>query len=276
MKWMKSIYDVILDRDAEELLGAIGLAVALAIAVSGVFALLRKRVEDKVLLVIVLLLLVSLSSMGMGAGYVAMLKDRRAPTPFRGDLPPGLGMGMGMRRTGMMPRTLRRADTDGDGRISQAEAADAAAAFLSGLDPEKAGSVDLATLTEALWQSSEGMPPERPDPMVDLDSRVGWAVSILADADHNGRVELDELRGFFAGSDRDGDHELNAGEMRHAFRHLIPAMDGRNHPRERHAPGRFGADAPAPPEPAPNPGPSPTTTSFEAMPGSGPQAAVDR
>ena len=224
MKWMRSIYDVVLDRSTEEILGAIAISVALSIAVSGLFALLRRKVEDRVLLVIVLLLVVSVTSMGLGAGYIGLARDRRLH-PGGGNNPEGYpGIPYGRRPAGIH-RMMRRADTNGDNRISREEAAEFARSFIGNLDPSQADSVEFMALSEAISQSVEPSPMDRIPPPVELESRFGNALLLAADADHNSQLSKDELANFFATGDTNNDGLLNPPEIRQVMRTLTRNLE---------------------------------------------------
>ncbi|WP_435021340.1 hypothetical protein TA3x_002321 [Tundrisphaera sp. TA3] len=221
MQLLRSIYDVILDRSPEEVLGAIAIAVALSIVLSGVFALFRRKVEDRVLLVIALMILACVTSMGFGAGYVMAYKDRSMRSrPGEGFGPPGRSG-----PPGSVSRALKRADADGDGRISEGEAAEAARSFVAALQPPGIGSVDYSTLAAALLQSEIYLPfaADPPGSYGELDARVAeWLVE-AADADSDHRLTMDEATAFLKRADTDGDGHLGRRELRSVMWPLSPS-----------------------------------------------------
>jgi hypothetical protein len=221
MPLLNSIYDVILDRSPEEVLGAIGIAVALSIAISGFFALLRGKVGDRVLLVVVLLILASVASMGLGAGYIAYAKGHSRKADFsRGEGPPP-GMGRFGPRMALASRIMGLADADGNGRLSPEEASEAAALFVVEADTTRDGSIDVASLEGAIGR--RGGPPFFP---FDGDGRGGRgpgrfdrpapdgdAPFAASDKDNDGRLSPEEAADFLKPADEDRDGSISPSEL---------------------------------------------------------------
>src|SRR3954447_4859535 len=155
MGMFRSVYDVVLDRTPAEILGAIGIAVALSFVISGLFALLRGKVGDRVLLVVVLLIIASVASMGLGAGFVASLRSG-----FPRGRPDGVDRfpGRFVRGPSLAARIIETADLDGDARRRPGGASRAAGRFVAEQTQGAMASLDYDTLARAIGERG-GMPP---------------------------------------------------------------------------------------------------------------------
>ena len=254
MNWVHSIYDVVLDRSPEELLGAIGVAVALSMLFAGVFALLRRKVEDRVLLVIALMIVASVASMGLGAGYVTAGKKHGPRLPF------GTEEGSWVRYSAplnLSPRLMARCDADGDGRLSPTEASQAAAHFITALDDGREGSVDIARVIQAILKQGNS-----PHQLAAEETGLGpgshttiadW-MGMRADRDRDGRLTTDESALFLKSADLDGDGIIDPRELRRLFRPIAEPTEpdgGRfgHPPGQPFAEGVVSGGPGSPPEP---------------------------
>ncbi len=159
-RYMKSVYDVILDRSPEGLIGAILIALVLSLVVAGVFALLRTRVSDASVLLTCLVLTANVLAMTLAAGYVQFASSRgrgldsRAASREDRFLP-----GAVWRGPGLASRILAAADSNGDRLLSH----DEAVAFTERFYRETGNGhpVDEETLRNAIreWLSFPGNLP---------------------------------------------------------------------------------------------------------------------
>ncbi|WP_406695084.1 hypothetical protein V5E97_29010 [Singulisphaera sp. Ch08] len=130
---VSSIVDVILDRSPEELIGGVLLALVLALGLSGLFHLIRRKVSDTSTLIICLALSSNLVAMTVAGAYIRYKvmegkPSRRGMMSAGSRLPPP---GMGESRSMFMAsRILEAADRNGDHRLSADEAALLAAQFV--------------------------------------------------------------------------------------------------------------------------------------------------
>jgi hypothetical protein len=153
--YFQSLSDALIDRTIEELIGAVLMALALALALTGLYKLVRRKVNDPGMPMIALMLCANVISMALAASYITQARreflpkmDRpamawRPPSEFRGG--PG---GPGKRPPGMpvAPGFVSAADADQDGRLSPEEAAE----FVRTADAGAKGSIDAHDLDDAL------------------------------------------------------------------------------------------------------------------------------
>ena len=160
-EYLQSLTDAVLDRTTEELLGAVMIALALALALAGLYALGRRKLKDPIMLMTGLMLFANLASMVVAAAYVVKARKditsdgRNAAFPplaghlghggppsnhGRPDGPPGSAVAFGIVKT---------ADTNNDGKLSP----DEAAAFVRLADTSGKGSIDGHDLETALMRS---------------------------------------------------------------------------------------------------------------------------
>ena len=161
-EYLQSMTDVLIDRSIEELVGAMMIALVLALVLAGFYALARRKMNDSPMLMIGLLLFASIMSMALAAGYIA--NDRQAFMPVPGSPPstarrPPSGFHAGPggapgRSPGL--RIVMAADADNDGRLSPEEAAQ----FVLTADSSGRGSVDPRDLDNAFMKGR----PEPPRP----------------------------------------------------------------------------------------------------------------
>lgn len=142
--YLAPLLDVVSDRSPDELIGALLIALALSLAMTGVYGLARRKAHDPRILICALMTLVSIASMTLAVGYVASASGRGGPDGVLGFLasPPG--------RVMLVRRIFEAADTDGDCLLSQDEASHAAAHFVRSLDASGIGGVDEESVRDAL------------------------------------------------------------------------------------------------------------------------------
>ena len=73
-----SLGNVIVDRSPDELIGAVIIALALSLAMAGVYCIGRRNIRENVMPMIVLMLVANLISMAVGAGYLAHVRKKVA------------------------------------------------------------------------------------------------------------------------------------------------------------------------------------------------------
>ena len=153
MEYLKSVGDALVDRSVPELIGAIMVALALALVVAGLYTLGRRKVTDSTMLVTCLTIVASIASMALTGGYFSHLERRRRTviegTNSRGfPIPPAVWMEERAAR-----QIMKMADTDGDHSLTTEEAARAAALFVRTEDPNGKGSIDIPALSRSIQNS---------------------------------------------------------------------------------------------------------------------------
>jgi hypothetical protein len=165
-EYLQQICDVILDRTAVELLGAIVVALVASLAMSGIYALVRRKVSDATALVAGMVLLASLACMAVSASHIAHARraamgrlggplSRYGPPRDRPMLGPPMESFLSLWITKM-------ADTDRDGLVSADEASVAAARFVREAGAEGEEAVNREALTEAIRQNLFPQSPGTP------------------------------------------------------------------------------------------------------------------
>ncbi len=150
-----SVLDALIDRTQDEWIGALMIALALALAAQIVFRLVRRRVSDPLLLVTGVVLASNVVAMMLVASYVGWVMSA---TPRDIPVRPRMSFGEPGRPRGgggllLAWRLLRQGDTDHDGRLS----ADEAAALVHAARGDDAGAADAHDLARTLG----GWPEER-------------------------------------------------------------------------------------------------------------------
>jgi hypothetical protein len=86
MEYARSVFDALSDRKPQELIGAIVVGMALAVAFSGLYRRWRRKVGDAQTLLCSLMLLANVASMTIAAGYLryAGRDDQTPDGPFNG------------------------------------------------------------------------------------------------------------------------------------------------------------------------------------------------
>jgi len=158
-----SIVDVVLDRSPEELIGCVLTALVLALGLSGLFLLLRRKVSDTSTLIICLALGSNLIAMTVAGAYIRYKLTGGRQSNVE-SLPPGARSEQQreFRITMMANRILRVADRDADGFLTVDEAASAAAQFVKEADEGGDGELDEERLRVALWSRMGPIGPMGP------------------------------------------------------------------------------------------------------------------
>ena len=173
---VSSIVDVILDRSPEELIGGVLMALVLALGLSGLFHLIRRKVSDTSTLIICLALSSNLIAMTVAGAFVRykFTGGRPSARAMRSAEPQFAPPGMHGGRSGFIAgRILEEADLNGDGSLSSDEAVFAAARFVKESGDGEDGPLNEHQLRAAIWSRlghSHGMmgmdwpppPAERP------------------------------------------------------------------------------------------------------------------
>ncbi len=150
MEYLNSVGDAVVDRSLQELIGAIMVALALALATAGLYALGRRKVSDSAMLVTCLTIVSSVASMALAAGYLTE-RERRQRQEIPGARSSGFRPRAAVSRGDLMAREIMKmADTDGDHSLSTEEAARAADSFIRAADASGKGSLDAPSLAKAV------------------------------------------------------------------------------------------------------------------------------
>jgi hypothetical protein len=147
-EYLNLLGNAIVDRSPEELIGAVGVALIISLAMAGLYFIGRRKITDNLLPMIVLMMVANLVSMAVGAGYFRLAHKRMGYVQHEPTSRPPVGPG-GMTEF-MMEWIFREADQNHDRRITGEEASIAAANFLRRADASGEGSIDPRTLDKAL------------------------------------------------------------------------------------------------------------------------------
>src|SRR5260221_6934649 len=114
---LQSTLNAVLDRSPKELLGGVLVALALAIAMAGLYALGRRKVGEPLTLVVGLMLFANVAAMALAIGYLEHSQRNYRQSIERVEIhgphhPGALG-----RELGMSQRILDVADTNKDGSL---------------------------------------------------------------------------------------------------------------------------------------------------------------
>lgn len=165
------VWSLVLDRPPAELIGALLAAALLALAMTGLSAVARRKSGGAFWPAFGVTVCGVGTAAVLAAVYVAHAAGvgrdtapgpEPAPGPvvsIPGGFGPGAGSGPGVMLT---PRVLAAADADRDGRLSPAEAADAAARFVREADSAGSGSLDGGALAAAIDRGAREPPVDVP------------------------------------------------------------------------------------------------------------------
>jgi hypothetical protein len=144
-EFFEALANVILDRSADELIGAVIVALGLSFAFAGLDFIARRKVRENRMPMIMVMIGANLASMAFAAGYIVYhRKARVASAAERNQM-------ISLRPESIMAESIfRAADKNADGLLSSEEAAVAAAEFVRRADPTGSGSIDASTLERAL------------------------------------------------------------------------------------------------------------------------------
>jgi hypothetical protein len=143
--------NAIVDRSADELIGAVVIALALSLVMAGVYSVGRRKLSENLMPMIVLMIVANLVSMALGAGY--MLHARRAVRHVSQNAAPALpprAIYAGKRDIVLVQTFFRAADTNRDGLLTGEEASRAASELVRQVDTSGKGSIDAQSLDNIL------------------------------------------------------------------------------------------------------------------------------
>jgi hypothetical protein len=147
--FFSSLTNVVVDRSADELIGAVIVALGISLFFAGLDFLGRRKVRDTRMPMIVVMIGANLASMAFAAGYLVHLRRSRAAwASERMDREPDRPYLV------LIESMFRNADKNHDGLLSSEEASVAAAEFLRNADAAGKGLVDPLTLENAITASS--------------------------------------------------------------------------------------------------------------------------
>ncbi len=136
-----ALANAIVDRSADELIGAVIVALGLSLAFAGLDFIGRRKVRDARMPMIVLMIGANLISMAVAAGYLVHARRTRAALAREN------AQGMPFMPNAILVESIfRSADTNHDGLISIEEASVAAGEFVRRADPSGNGMIDVPTL----------------------------------------------------------------------------------------------------------------------------------
>jgi len=143
--FLKALGNVIVDRTADELIGAVMFALGLSLAFAGLDFISRRKARENRLPMIVVMIGANLASMAFAAGYIVYhRKARGVSAAERNQM-------ASFRPESVLAESIFRAtDKNNDGLLSSEEAAVAAAEFVRRSAPTGNGSIDAPTLERAL------------------------------------------------------------------------------------------------------------------------------
>jgi hypothetical protein len=140
-----ALTNVVVDRSADELIGAVMIALGLSLAFAGLDFVSRRKVRDARMPMIVLMIGANLASMAIAAGYLVHARRTRAPSAAE------RGQSAMVRPDPVLVDSIfRTADKNQDGLLSSDEASFAAAEFVRHADLSGKGAIDAPTLAHAL------------------------------------------------------------------------------------------------------------------------------
>jgi hypothetical protein len=183
---LRSTLDVFLDRSPGDLIGAVMIALVLALAMTGLYALRRKKTAEPLIVLIALMLVANVASMALAAGYLvkAWKSEAKVPggsTPTTGMWPPSGGFKPGVPGHSGSPggppagpwcadphvgQVFAVADLDKNGRLTPEEVA----LFVKRADSSGKGSIDERDFSSAVREHlAAPNGPVGPPPPTDPD-----------------------------------------------------------------------------------------------------------
>jgi len=140
-----SLGNAVVDRSADELIGAVIIALALSLAMAGLYCLGRRSLRENMTPIIVLMLVANLVSMCVGAGYLALVRKKVGRPLMAGRFGSVAGS-----ESMWTDAIFRAADLNRDGRITGEEASLAADQFVRRADSSGRGAIDPQSLDRAI------------------------------------------------------------------------------------------------------------------------------
>jgi hypothetical protein len=145
--YLDSMGNVVVDRSADELIAAVVAALAVALAMAGVYWIGRRKTSENLMPFIVLMIVANLVSMALGAGY--MLHARRTGRHLPHDgfraFPPRAHHGNDPDAV-LVQTFIRAADRNRDGLLTSEEASRAASDLVRQVDTTGKGSIDTRSV----------------------------------------------------------------------------------------------------------------------------------
>ena len=139
-----ALANAIVDRSADELIGAVVFALGLSLAFAGLDFISRRKVREYRMPMIVVMIGANLVSMAFAAGYIVYHRKARGAASATTQTTAARVEPI------LVESIFRAADKNEDGLLSSEEAAVAAAEFVRHADPTGNGSVDGPALEHAL------------------------------------------------------------------------------------------------------------------------------
>ncbi len=160
MRYLADVGNVLMDRSADELIGAVVIALALSLAATGLSMIGRRGAKKTAMPMIVLAFVANLVSMVLAAGHVAGGKSRDKAVAHGGGVVLSVGPVHASAGALLARKLFSKADADHDGLVSDDEAANAAAAFVreAAARPGRQ-SIDAETLESLLQNALATLPP---------------------------------------------------------------------------------------------------------------------
>ena len=143
--YFASMVNAVVDRSPDELIGAILIALALSLAMAGLYYTGRRKVSENLMPMVVLMIVANLASMTFGAGYLARARKQHvdAARPIYPSSP-------AVSERMLIDAIFRAADENRDGLLSGEEASVAADKFVRRHDSAGHGAIDARSLASAL------------------------------------------------------------------------------------------------------------------------------
>jgi hypothetical protein len=219
MEFARDIYDVILDRSSEEVLGVLFGCLALSLVAAGLFALLRSRVKDPVLLVALLTMPAVLAAMAATGAYFHNAARNDGGARGRGPASASPHAPGPPNPYGALAWVFVYADEDHDGQLTREEASKAVSRWFSEVG---GGPFDVRRLTanlESRLYGSIGGPQEH---FADLAGFLSMAVFERLNAGRDALITPEALMSFLRTADADQNGGIDAYELADQIR----ALDG--------------------------------------------------
>jgi hypothetical protein len=144
-KFFSALANAVVDRSPDELITAVIVALALSLAMAGLYRIGRKSFRENLMPLVGLMIVANLASMAVGAGYLASI-SKKTPKAMPGDRHAAM--------IGTEPiwteAIFRAADLNRDGLLTDDEASQAASEFVRKLDASGKRSIDPRSLSHGL------------------------------------------------------------------------------------------------------------------------------